>query len=56
MGSTPAADTRLLGIVRAEGDVTITVKMTGPASLIASHLTGFDSFIASLQLTPSFSP
>jgi hypothetical protein len=56
MGSTPVADTRLVGIVRSEGDVTITVKMTGPASLIASHLTGFDTFIASLQLTPSVSP
>lgn len=55
-GAAPVADTRLLGLVRAEGDVTITVKMTGPAALIASHTANFDAFVASLRLTPSYNP
>ncbi len=42
--------------VRAEGDVTLTVKMTGPADLIAGQTANFDAFIASLQLTPSYNP
>lgn len=55
-GAAPVANTRLLGIVRAEGDVTLTVKMTGPADLIAGQTANFDAFIASLQLTPSYNP
>ena len=55
-GAAPAADTRLLGLVRAEGDVTITVKMTGPAALIAGQTANFDAFVASLRLTPSYNP
>jgi hypothetical protein len=55
-GAQPAPDTRLLGLVRAEGDVTITVKMTGPAALIADHAANFDAFVASLRLTPSYNP
>jgi len=55
-GAAPVADTRLLGLVRAEGDVTITVKMTGPADVIASQSANFDAFVASLQLTPSYNP
>lgn len=53
-GAAPLADTRLLGLVRAEGDVTITVKMTGPAALVAENAASFDAFIASLRLTPAF--
>lgn len=55
-GAAPLADTRLLGLVRAEGDVTITVKMTGPAALIAGQPANFDAFVASLQITPSYNP
>jgi len=51
----PQPDMRLLGLVRAEGDVTITVKMTGPATLITAQTAAFDSFVASLRLTPSYS-
>jgi len=55
-GAAPAPDTRMLGLVRAEGDLTITVKMTGPAALIASHTANFDAFVASLRVTPSYNP
>lgn len=46
---------RLLGVIREEGQVTITVKMTGPADLIAQEAGRFDEFISSLRLTPSYS-
>lgn len=55
-GASPVADTRLLGLVRAERDLTITVKMTGPAALVAGQTANFDAFVASLQLTPSYNP
>lgn len=54
-GAAPVADTRLLGLVRAERDLTLTIKMTGPAALIAAHSAHFDDFVASLQITPSYS-
>lgn len=54
-GAAPESDTRMLGLVRAEGDVTITVKMTGPAALITTQAAAFDAFVASLRLTPSYS-
>ena len=53
-GATPKENTRLLGLVRAEGDVTLTVKMTGPADLVAAESAHFDAFIASLRLTPAY--
>lgn len=52
-GASPTDATRLLGLVRAEGDVTITVKMTGPAAVVAEHAANFDAFVASLRLTPA---
>jgi hypothetical protein len=54
-GAEPVTDTRLLGVVRAERDLTITVKMTGPAALIGAHAGNFDAFVASLQITPAYS-
>jgi len=55
-GAAPVADTRVLGLVRAERDLTLTVKMTGPAELVAGHAAHFDDFVASLRLTPSYNP
>jgi len=51
----PQPDIRLRGLVRAEGEVTLTVKMTGPAALVADHAANFDAFVGSLRLTPSYS-
>jgi hypothetical protein len=55
-GAAPEAGTRMLGLVRAERDLTLTVKMTGPADLVGEHTANFDSFVASLRLTPSYNP
>jgi hypothetical protein len=44
---------RLLGLVVAGGDVTLTVKMTGPAELVAQQLVAFDEFTSSLTFTPA---
>ncbi|MFN0128852.1 MAG: hypothetical protein ACKV19_19445 [Verrucomicrobiales bacterium] len=55
-GAAPVEGTRLLGVVRADHDVTLTVKMTGPADLVASHAANFDTFVASLRFTPAYNP
>jgi len=53
-GAPPQENTRLLGLVRAENSVTLTIKMTGPADLIAQEAGRFEEFATSLQLTPAF--
>ncbi len=52
-GAAPKENYRLLGVVRSERDATITVKMTGPAELVAANAANFDAFLDSLMLTPS---
>ncbi len=52
MGEAAKENWRLRGLLRAEGNVTLTVKMTGPADLIAKEAANFDAFVASLYLTP----
>lgn len=52
MGEAPKENWRLRGILRAEGGATLTVKMTGPADLVAKEAANFDAFVASLYLTP----
>ncbi len=53
-GAAPAPNTRMLGVILADVDTTFTVKLTGPADLVAAHATHFDTFVASLRLTPAY--
>jgi hypothetical protein len=50
----PRENWRLAGVVRAQADVTLTVKMTGPADLVGRELANLDAFLASLRLTVDY--
>jgi hypothetical protein len=52
--SSPRENWRLAGVIRAQADVTLTVKMTGPADLVGRELANFDAFLASLRLTVDY--
>ena len=50
-GAAPRPDYRMLGLIREGNDVTVTVKMTGPAALVAQHAEKFDAFCSSLRFS-----
>jgi hypothetical protein len=50
-GADPKPNWRLVGAVRVAADGTVTVKMTGPAELVAKELPNFDAFLASMRKT-----
>ncbi len=50
-GAAPKPDYRMLGLIREGNDLTVTVKMTGPAALVAENAEKFDAFCASLRLS-----
>lgn len=54
MGAAPKSDYRLLGLVVSESDTTLTVKMTGPQSLVEAETANFDAVCASLRLAPGY--